>query len=173
MSPSFLTRKRHQTRDGSAEAEPAAVQLLSEPPAAAADVVGDVALVVSEVLDGPAPTPAVTSSDGAETLSLQGGGGVGVSGTPSCPPPHPGGHVARTGGTRHAPRPTRPARVPEPVARVIAALPLTEQQRLWARTHSPKEADGGPRGGGTQVGGDLDSCMAGPRGRAGGRPVRR
>lgn len=117
-----------------AEAEPAAVQLLSEPPAAA----GDVDLVVSEVLDAPASAPAVASSDGAETLSLQGGGGIGVSGTPSCPPPHPGGHAVRPGGTRHAPRPTRPARVPEPVARVIAALPLTEQQRLWARTHSPK-----------------------------------
>ena len=84
----------------------------------------------------PSAEPAGPDVD-VETVSLGRRGGVGGSQTPSCSPGSPGGLAVRSGGTRHAPRPTRPAHVPASVARVIAALPLTEQQRLWVRTWTP------------------------------------
>ena len=105
----------------------------------------DVALVVPEgsaAAAAPAtavqlPAEPARPAVDVETVSLGRRGGVGVSEIPSCLPGTPGAHAVRSGGTRPTPRPTRPARVPAPVARVIAALPLTEQQRLWVRTWAP------------------------------------
>jgi hypothetical protein len=115
-----------------AAAEPAAEQLAGEAHAHD-DVAGD-GLVVGGVLGEASAAVAVTSGDGAETVSHRPRGGEGVSHTPSCPPGNRGGHQPAAGGARHAPRTTRPARVPAPVAAVIEAIPLSERQRLWIRT---------------------------------------
>jgi Helix-turn-helix domain len=124
-----------------AAAPAAAVQLPAEPARPAVDV----ALVVPEgstAAAAPAaavqlPAEPARPAVDVETVSLGRRGGVGGSEIPSCSPGTPGAHAARSGGTRLTPRPTRPARVPAPVARVIVALPLTEQQRLWVRTWAP------------------------------------
>jgi DNA-binding MarR family transcriptional regulator len=118
-----------------AAAEPAAEQLAGEAQAHD-DVAGD-GLVVGEVLGEASAAVAVTSGDGAETVSHRQRGGEGVSQTPSCPSGNPGRPAVQTGGARHAPRTTRPARVLVPVAAVIDAIPATERQRLWIRTWRP------------------------------------
>jgi hypothetical protein len=120
-----------------AVAEPAADQLAGGAQAHD-DVAGaDHGLVVGKVPGEASAAAAVTSADGAETVAHRQRGGEGGSHTPSRSPGNPGGHQAGTGGARHAPRPTRPARVPAPVAAVISAIPATERQRLWIRTWRP------------------------------------
>jgi Helix-turn-helix domain len=129
--------------------KPARARRTSAPAAAAqpsAEPAGpNVDLVVPEGADE-ASAPAAAAQPSAEpagpnvdveTVSLGRRGGVRGSQTPSRSPGTPGARTARSGGTRHAPRPIRPTRVPTPVARVIAGLPLTEQQRLWVRTWTP------------------------------------
>jgi hypothetical protein len=121
-----------------AAVEPVTSQLGAGPPSGLA---GDVDLAASEA-SGEASAPApVTSGDAQglvrKTYPLGRSGRVGVSMTPSRLPANPGGAAAQSGGTRQQPRPTRPARVPAPVAQVIAALPLSERQRHQARTWPP------------------------------------